>query len=470
MRFSLPTLTILDEDTCRQVYEEALEILRVKGFRVYSPEMRGRLRGAGASVDDAREMVTVPSELVAEAVAACPASFDLYDLDGDPMRFAAGTILETIGTYVEAIEWLDYGAKALRPSTLSDLQNALKIADALPLVRRTGTIVCPNDVPLERQLRASLRAILTTTRKPFSFGIQNREHARIIFEALSVAAPELDIRKHPPAGFASSPTSPLTLDRDSAEVLIFGLEHGLIPTLAPCPMAGGTSPFSIMGTVLQQVAENLFMLSAKFAVDPEAPVLWGGAAGPMDMRTGDVSYGGIERSLMMLANIDMADYFGLPCHSPAGSADSCLIDAQLGAEKTWTFLTRSLSRAATGIGIGAITNGRGVSAEQMVIDMDILGCVRRLAAGIEMDHLEPASREIMQMDPGGNFLMNEATLELLQEGEEYFYPLTFNREGTHAPSIMQRAYDEVERMLSEWTCPVPEKIRAEIESFLDSTG
>ena len=87
----------------------------------------------------------------------------------------------------------------------------------------------------------------------------------------------------------------------------------------------------------------------------------------------------------------------------------------------------------------------------------------------EEDHLGTVAQEIMQMDPGGNFLMNEATLELLREGEEYFYPLTFNREGTHAPSIMQRAYDEVERMLSEWTCPVPEKIRAEVERHLGGT-
>ena len=252
-------------------------------------------------------------------------------------------------------------------------------------------------------------------------------------------------------------------------MLIFGLEQGLIPTLAPCPMAGGTSPFSIMGTVLQQVAENLFMLSAKFAVRPGAPALWGGAAGPMDMRTGDVSYGGIERSLMMLANIDMAAYFGLPCHSPAGSADSCLVDVQMGAEKTWTFLTRALSRAATGIGIGAITNGRAVSAEQMVIDVDLLGCVRRLAAGIEGDHLETAVREIGEIDHGGNFLMSESTLELLREGEEYFYPITFSREGTLARSVLQRAHDEVTRILDEWTCPVPEEICAEVERFLDST-
>ena len=155
MRYTLPTLALLDEDTCHRVHKNALEILRLKGFRVYSAEMRRRLRKVGAPVHDAREVGTVPPELVAEAVGACPPEFDLYDLDGHPLRFAAGTIMETVGTYVEAIQWLDYGAESLRPSTLGDLQAALKIADALPLVRRAGTIVHPKDLPPERQLKAA---------------------------------------------------------------------------------------------------------------------------------------------------------------------------------------------------------------------------------------------------------------------------------------------------------------------------
>ncbi len=441
-------------------------MLRVEGFRVHSSRLRQRLARAGATVDEAREVVTLPAELVAEALAAAPGEFDLHDLDGKPVRVREGSLAETVGTYVEAIQWLDYGDETLRPSSLSDLQKGLKLADALPLVKKAGILVTPLDLPVEEQERQALRAIFTTTRKSPSFGIQNVDQAGLILEALAAAAPELDAQRQPVGTFACSPTSPLVLDADSGDVLVHTAGKGLVPILAPCPMAGATSQFSIIGTVWQQVVENLFMVTAKFAVDAEGPLLWGGAGAAMDMKVGDVSYGGIERSLMMLANIDMACHLGLPCHSPAASVDSCLIDAQLGAEKIWTYMTRWLSKAAMGIGVGAVTNGKAVSLEQMVIDVDLLGCMRRLAEGIELDHLAAAIGEITATGHGGNFMMGEATLELLGKGEEYFYPATFNRGGTHAAPMLQRAHDQVEDLLANWRNPLPEKIREEIDWLL----
>ncbi len=466
MNLTLPVFRILDEATRNRVQQQALELLRIQGFRVHSKAIRQRLGAAGARVDEAREVVTLPPELVAQAVASSAREFTLKDLDERPVRFAAGTILDTVTTYTEAVKWLDYGATTFRASRLEDLRTGLILADALPLVAQTGVVVWPGDLPVEQQFRAALCAIFTTTRKVLVFGLQNLEHARLVLDAQSVAAPGRDLQRQPYCLFVSSPTSPFVLDLDSGETLIFGLEHGMVPVLAPCPMAGGTSQFSLIGTVLQQVAENLFMLTAKHAIRPESPALWGGAGAAMDMKAGDVSYGGVERSLIMLANIDMACHFGIPCHSPSASADSCLLDAQLGAEKTWTYLTRALSRAATGMGIGAVGNGKAVSAEAMVIDADILRSIARLRQGIEADHLDRAAKDILEAGPGGNFMMSEVTLDLLREGREYYYPVTFNRKGADAPPALQRAHAEVERILSEWRCPVPERRCAELKKLL----
>ena len=466
MRLTPPELRILDEPTCERIHTTALQILRQKGFRVASARLRQMLAKAGAEVDDRREIVTLSEVLVSEALASAPDKLDIYDLDGGAVCFCQGSVLDTIGTYVEAVAWLEHGADRLRPATLADLRNALKLADALPLVQKAGVIVTPLDLPVQAQTRQALLAILTTTRKSLSFGIQNEEQARLIFDALSVGAPGLDLSKQPVGTFACSPTSPLLIDEDTGDTLVFTLGRGLVPVLAPCPMAGATSQFSVIGTVLQQVVENLFMVAAKFAVDSSAPLLWGGAAGPMDMRAGDVSYGAIERSLMMLANIDMARHFGLPCHSPAASVDSCLIDAQLGAEKTWTYLTRVLSRAATGMAVGAVTNGKAVSLEQMVIDVDLINCAKRLAEGIEADHMEAAAQEILDVGHGGDFMTADSTLELLREANEYYYPATFNRSGTSAAPMLDRAHEEARRILAEWECPVPESICCELARLL----
>lgn len=466
MQLPLPRLSVLDEPTRQQISSHALAILKNKGFRVHSSALRQTLKTAGASVDDAREVVCLPPELVAEAVAATPGEFDMYDLDGHARRVGPGTVADHVCTYIEALRWLDHGASQLRPSTLADLRLGLQVAETLDLVAMTGPVVWPLEVPTERQLPETLLAILSSTRKSLNFGFQNQEHGELILEAVRMAAPALDLRRQPAIIFVSSPTSPLVFDRDSAEALPLGLEAGQVPVLAPCPMAGGTSQFSVIGTVLQQTAEVLFMLAVVHTLKPGAPVLWGGAGAAMDLRVGDVSYGGPERSLMMLANIDMAGHFGLPCHSPAASLDSCLIDAQCGAEKTWTYLTRMLSRAAMGMGVGAVTNGTAVSAEAMVIDADLIRCARRIAAGIQTGHLEQAAREIMAVAHGGNFMMADATMALMRDEAEYFIPPTFNRAGTAAPPLLERAHGRVEDITSGWHSPVPEAIVAQLERLL----
>jgi trimethylamine--corrinoid protein Co-methyltransferase len=410
--------------------------------------------------------VSLPERLVSEALSATPEAFEYYDLDGNAGSIKAGSIADNVGTYSEAVNWLDYQASQLRPSTLADLRTAVRVADALDVVTGTGVIVWPIDLPLERQIPEALMVVLSNTRKRLNFGVHNRRHGQLIVDAVTTAAPELNLRKQPAVFFASSPTSPLVLDKDSAEALAIGLEFGLVPILAPCPMSGGTSQFSVIGTVLQQTAEVLFMVTAVYALRPGAPVLWGGAGAAMDMSVGDVSYGGAERSLMMLANIDMANHFGLPCHSPSSSLDSCLLDAQCGAEKTWAYMTRVLSGAALGMAVGAITNGKAASAEAMVMDSDIIRCIKRLASGIDTGHLETAVAEIMEVEHGGNFMIANGTLELLHDEEEYFLPHTFNRAGTSAPSILERAHERVEEILTTRHSPVSDKTVGELERLL----
>ncbi|MFH1614587.1 MAG: trimethylamine methyltransferase family protein [Planctomycetota bacterium] len=466
MRLLPRKFRILDEKTCDRLHKEALELLRTVGFRVYSRQVRNLLNKAGAKVDEAAEIVTLPCELVNEAISSFPSEFDIYDLDGRPTRLRKGTIAQTISSYAEAVAWLDYQAEKLRPSTLDDLEKAVKLADSLPLINKIGAIVTPLDVPASKQTCASLLAILNSTRKRLHFGIQNPIQARLIHEAVSTAAPEPSRTKLPCCEFVCSSISPLVFDKDSAETMTYCIEHNMVPLLAPCPMAGGTSQFSLIGTIFQQAVENLFLATAVYAVKPGTPVLWGGAGAAMDMCAADVSYGGIERSIILLANIDLAVYYNIPVNSPAGSLDSCLIDAQAGAEKTWTFFTRLLSNAASGICIGAVANGRAASAEQLVIDVDIVKSIIRFSQGVETNHLEEAISEIKDVGPGGNFMSSPATINLLRKGQEYFYPATFNRSGTHAPSVLERAHEQVETILSEWKSPVPEGIRSELEILL----
>lgn len=465
MKRKVENFKILDRDTCQTVFDKAVEILEEKGLSVYSSDIRDSLLKAGVKKGDG-DIIKLSREIIQKAIDATPSEFDLYDLKGGYQKLKKGTILEWIMPYVESLKILRYDDRKLSPSTLNDLEKAVIVSESIDIVNISGIITWPLELSSDQQLNKALYTLLSNSQKTMAFGLQNVEQAKVILKAIKIVATHKDIKKNPSIIFVSSPISPMTVDKDSGDILMYGMDNGLIPVLASCPMAGGTSQFSVIGTVLQQVIEQLFMLVAKYSIDPEFPAIWGGAAAPMDMKAGDVSYGASERSLMMLANIDMANFFDIPANSPSASVDSCLLDVQLGAEKTWTYMTRVLSDAAMGMGIGAVTNGTAISLEQMVIDADIIKSIKNFADGIEMDNLEKAVDEIKAVEPGGNFMMAEQTMSILNEGKEYYYPETFNHSGTNAAGVVERAHKKVEEYLANWQSPVPENIITQLKELL----
>ncbi len=257
------------------------------------------------------------------------------------------------------------------------------------------------------------------------------------------------------------------MDADSGEVMLGCVEHGIPVICDPCPMAGGTSPFILAGTLVLMLAENIFLLSAAHVLDPDLPVLVGGASSPLDLRTAEVAYGAIERRLLVLAGLDIFRMWGIPAFSPGNSVDSCQSDVQIGAKKTCTYLTAALSDPCVGVGVGAVTNGKAVSLEQMVIDRDLLMAVRRFAQGVDTSEWARAKDVILSVPHGGTFLMEDHTLERLH-GSEYVYPDLFNRAGPEGRSMLERAHERVDEMLASYQCQVDQESVKRLDEYIDS--
>ena len=103
------------------------------------------------------------------------------------------------------------------------------------------------------------------------------------------------------------------------------------------------------GTTVQSHAEILAMLTIAQLISEGLPVVYGGSAGPLDLRSGALCYGVSERNTMLCANIDIANYFHLPHFSAAGTVDSAEPDFQAGASKALTFLSRLIKGTTLGI-------------------------------------------------------------------------------------------------------------------------
>lgn len=460
MQFAMQLMT---SEEIQRIHDASLRLISQVGMVLADDALRSLLQSRGIPVDDSSGVVRFPREVVEQALAAAPRQFSLWSHKGDELPLRPG--LEHPSTYANALNVLDYGSQAPRPSTREDLERFVRLGDALGEIR----IVCPVCWALDKpQATQGLHSAATTvahSAKHTEAAPQHLTEAEIWTDLAAIADRNLDPRPGPTLSFVVSSTSPLQLDANTAQVLRYGAERKIPLILSPCPIAGASAPFTIAGTLVQSNAENLWLLTLAQLINEGAPVVLGGAAGPMDMRSGFLSYGCPERHLMLVANIELANSYGLPHNSPAGTVDSGLPDIQSGGAKMLTWVTRLLGGISLGIGVGSLLTGSTVSLEQMVIDIDLLRAAQRVRRGFEVNEETMAEEAIARVGPGGDFLLDEHTLRWMRSEEYYLSPLA-NREGATGKTMLERAHERVQQLLVDHMSSVDPAVVAEIETYV----
>jgi trimethylamine--corrinoid protein Co-methyltransferase len=187
----------------------------------------------------------------------------------------------------------------------------------------------------------------------------------------------------------------------------------------------------------------------------------------MDMRSGALSYGAAERHLLLGANIEMAEHFGLPYHSPAGSVDSWFPDVHAGAEKMQCWMARRAKQMIWAVGLGSLYNGLATSLEQVLIDLDLWKQADRVFQGLDTSELESAFEIIRRVGPSGSFLDDEQTLRLMRSGQVFISDLV-NRDGDHGRSMLERAHEKVLQTLATHDYAAPEGVVQDIRTYVSA--
>lgn len=452
---------ILSESDIERVEAQAMSVMERVGMMVDNDILCDLARRRGAAVDG--RCVRVPAEMVRWALQVGPRHIQLHGRNGDVLPLEHGQC--HISTYAEAVNVVDYEATHLRPSTLKDTVDFVRLGQAMPEVSIVGPVCFARDLPGPIQLLRTAEVVVLNSNKHIMAAPLNLEEAQLWYDLMQLAAPDQDLAIKPLLTLVVSPTSPLQFDRDTSQVMQFAAERKIPFVAASCPLAGATSPLALIGTVVQLLAEDLFILTLAQIVNPGAPVIMGGAAGLLDMRTGALSYGAPERHLLLGAIIELADHYGLPHHSPAGSVDACYPDVHAGAEKMQCWMARRAHDIVFGIAFGSLYNGRAVSLEQMVIDADLWQESGRYFRGMDLSTLDESSTVIEQVGPGGKFLAVSQTLRLMRSQEMYYSQIA-NRQGDQGPSMLERAHQQVRRLLAQSAAVVAEPVSEAVHCYV----
>ena len=378
-----------------------------------------------------------------------------------------------LGTSGAAVHVIDSATREVRDSTLRDLYDMARLADALPNIHMFQRTVVARDLtdPREMDLNTAY-ACLKGTAKHVGTSFGSAAHLEEAVAMMQIiAGGEAAFRARP---FLCVSTCfvvpPLKFAEDACRCLEAGVRAGMPVLLLAAGQAGATSPAALAGAVVQEVAECLAGLVYVNLIVPGHPAIFGPWPFVSDLRTGAMSGGSGEQALLTAACAQMAHFYDLTGGVPAGMTDSKVPDAQSGYEKGYT------EALAGGAGANMVYEAAGMHAsllgcclESYVIDNDMIGGVLRTVRGIEVteDSLSiEAMREVCTEGPG-HFLGHGQTLDLMQA--EYVYPEVGDRTSPKewieqgSTDVNQRARAVTERVL---TSHYPDHIPAQLDARL----
>jgi trimethylamine--corrinoid protein Co-methyltransferase len=466
-----PTLQSLSPETVGRVIEEAIELLQDPGVRVHSQRALGVLGDHGARVDLEAKVARIPAELVHRAVDTAPQSFHLYDLGGQPVVHYGGDDVQ-FDPGSAAIEFLDYGATASRAPVTADFVRYIKLAEGLPALDAVSTALVCSDVPREISDLYRLFLVLLYARRPVVTGAFAVATWHVMKDLLvAVAGSEEALAERPIAVFDVCPSPPLLWSEITCENLVDCARYRIPAQLVSMPLAGATSPATLLGAIVQHAAECLSGVTIHQLVHPGAPIVWGGSPAAFDMRTGTTPMGAVETMMIDCAYAQVGKALDLPTHAYLGMSDAKIVDAQCGFESGIGAILGALAGINMISGPGMLDFESCFSLEKLVIDAEIVGMARRLVAGVAERETPLAVDLIRQVGHAGNFLATRHTRRWFRE--ELFIPSEvvdrdFRRdwEAKGSKDVVQRAHERAEALIAAYEpSDLPADVAAELEAI-----
>ena len=469
-RFNAPPLDYLTEEQMQDIHAAAIEILEDLGTVVHHEEAVDLLHKAGANAKD-KNRVFVPAGLVEEAIRSAPSTINIYDREGNPAMLLGGRHVY-YGTGSDCPYLLDSSTGKRRNFLAADVENAVRLVDALPYIDFTMSMGLAPDVPTDHQYQRKYAFMLRNTTKPQVITAADRTSLNDIADmAAAVRGGRDELSRKPIFVLYDEPTSPLVHTSEALDKLLFMAENRLPINYSPGIMAGATSPVTLAGAIAQAAAEILTGLVIHQLKVPGAPFVFGGGMSPMDMQSTQPTYSSPEAVVSQAGLCQLGrELYELPSWGFGGCSASKLADEQAVYEAGLYILMAGLMGTNVVHDVGYLEFGKTYSFDLLVMCDEMIGYVRRMMEGIPVDSENLAIDAIKRVGIGGHFLADPHTLAHFRDNwqpgitDRKTYEAWQKKGGT---SMGQRAKEKVKNILeNHQPKPVSPEADAEIKKVL----
>ncbi len=411
-------LNYVTPEDIKKMQEATIQLLEKTGVRAKSQRFLDKAAEVGLRVEkkDGDDFGTIyfTKAQIDKALSTAPQKFSIYGLD-DKYEIKWGERRGYSHTCVGTpfVEDLETGVR--RNTTLQDLEDYVRIADALPATDIVSSLTV-QDIPEHAANAIQVGAMLRNTYKPLRICIESAHETKDVVAVLSAAVGGLEaLQKKPIAYLEVSPISPLDFANNPAEALLDIVDSGLPLGVIPCPMMGATGPMTLIGSVVMHNAEILAGVVIAQLVKPGHPTIMSPRVTFMNMSTILNLWAAPEMGIAAAISAQLIREYGLPSTIAGFSCASKTTDAQAGYE----VMLNCLLPALVGVDVigasGSLDNVLIASFEKLVVDDEICSLYKRAIDGNVVNENTMAVSVIDEVVNGErNFLAHEHTIEHLR--------------------------------------------------------
>ncbi|TKJ30761.1 MAG: hypothetical protein CEE40_03625 [Chloroflexi bacterium B3_Chlor] len=465
-------ISILDDDDIRRINQTALTILEEVGIKIPSDTALKIFADAGADVDFDKQIVRIPSQLVADSLKKAPRRYTLCgrrpELDA---RIGSGE-----GTYFycsgEAPKVVDLKSGERRLSIKSDVEKMAKIADYLPIVSLIWPTVSAGDKGRTAPIHGVEACFNNTEKHVQTESVMDEISAKYAIEMASVIAGGRNkLRERPIFSLLLCAIAPLAHDKGGIESALAFAEAGLPIGFMSMPTMGLTAPpyqASCLATGLAEVLSGCVLTQIAHPGTPNYITI---IPSIVDPRSGNYFMGSSFAQITAAAVVQLAHSNGLPvtaCMSFGGSAYK-LNSWQAGIENLYIHLLAVMAGADMSFGpSGMIEAVSLLDMRRILFDREILQAIDIITNGIEVNDTTLAFDMIRDVGPLGMFLGQRRTAKELPR----LWPPSILFEKPKLPEERYRDPLEVAHEAIDWIlknhqpAPLPEEVTRELRKIV----
>lgn len=452
----------LSKEQIGLVKEKIEQTLWEIGLRVEMAQVRDACAAAGAEVKGDR--VHFSPQVLNRLLALAPKTYEIRSpygkswTIGDGNQYMAGIVIDP---------WINDPATGARRPGMEDLMTNLALMEYYKEIVMVSRMDFPvTDYEGDISSYKALEQFFLNLDKHISAYCTSVESLQEYFEIGQILLGEQSLKDSKLMTVAVATLSPLAVTDINCRLMLEAAKYNfpIIPTT--CPMAGTTSPYSMIGTFVQGMAEALGLCATLQAVNPGNPYLMGYGASVSSLMDGHDMYYTMDKPIWKLAAAEITACYGIPFLAECGGNTPANFDMQSGAESMMQMLSGVASGADLIAGVGSCYNANGLSAENIVIGMSFKHASDFMLRGMRLDQMDGAMESMDRQKDTGYFLMDALTYENMRS-DEFFSDRTMNMAGEfkEAPSMLERVQKTIAKVKKAYESPVPADAQARIQAY-----